>query len=297
MQRVVQIPSPLRGAFPNSAGRRGILPWLGIIVLCAGCGSREPSHGGPAGALSDAADPPTLVAPAREGAADPGGMTIAQLRERLGIGDAGKIQKVGGQIVAADLRGTGVQDLSVLRGLPLRELYLEQNPVSDISPLSGMPLDKLYLDDTKVSDLAPLTGMTLSELNLSRAPVSDLSPLKDVELGTLWIPETPVSDLSPLAGKSLVSLDIRGTPVSDLSPLAGNSSLRRLQIAETNVADLSPLAGLALERLIFTPARITRGLEAIRGMSSLRALDTRFDGVSPVKSPEEFWRLYDAGEL
>jgi Leucine-rich repeat (LRR) protein len=243
------------------------------------------------------AEAPTLTAPARRVSDEPGAMTIAQLRKRLGIGDAGEIQKAGGQILSMDLRGTSVSDLSALKGLPLRQLFLEETAVSDISPLAGMPLEQLYLSQTRVSDLSPLRGMTLSELNLVGAPVKDITPLADVEVGTLWLAETQVSDLSPLAGKSFVSLDLRATPVSDLSPLSGNRALRRLHIAETNVTDLTPLGGLELDRLIFTPSRIDQGLDVIRDMQSLTGLDTQFDGMKPVKSPEEFWNLYEAGDI
>ncbi|MGE0377450.1 MAG: leucine-rich repeat domain-containing protein [Planctomycetaceae bacterium] len=283
---------------PAVLSRRAARSWVVIIVCCVGCGPND----APSVDAVDTAPPPpppeapTPTAPARKIIDDPRAMTIAELRERLHIGNAGEIQKVGGQIVAMDLRGTGVKDISVLKGLPLRELYLEQNPITDITALAGMPLDKLYLDDTKVTDLTPLTGMKLTELNLSRAPVSDLAPLTDVEFGTLWIPETQVSDLTPLAGKLFVSLDLRATPVSDLSPLAGNTSLRRLHIAETKVTDVTPLAGLQLERLAFTPGNMIQGLDFIRGMSSLTGLDTHFEG-GQIRSPEEFWNLYEAGDL
>ncbi|MBX3437003.1 MAG: hypothetical protein KF861_05900 [Planctomycetaceae bacterium] len=273
----------------------------GCLIATAfgwGCHSGEsppPTNAAESRNLDD--EPRTPTAPAQRVSDEPGVITIAQLRDRLGIGDAGQIQKVGGQIVAIDLRGTGVKDISALAGLPLRELYLESNPLSDITALKGMPLDKLYLDDTQVADLTPLAGMKLTELNLSRTPVADLTPLKEVEFGTLWIPETKVSDLSPLAGKAFISLDVRATPVGDLSPLAGNAALRRLHIGETHVEDVSPLAGLTLERLILSPDRIRAGMDVLRTMASLKGLDTEFDGVSQVKTPEEFWNVYDAGEL
>ncbi len=266
---------------------------VGLAGVLAGCGNEHPPPQVPES--PDEATTPT--APARRISDAPGAMTIADLRKRLGIGDAGAIQKVGGRIVGMDLRGTGVTDLSPLQGLPLRELYLEETPVADISALAGMPLDKLYLSHTNVTDLTSLAGMQLTELNLVGTPLTDITPLREVEFATLWIPETEISDLSPLAGKSFVSLDLHQTPVSDLSPLAGNLSLRRLHIAETQVTDLTPLAGLKLDRLIFTPGNVDRGLDAIRNMPSLNRIDTQFDGVAPIKTPEEFWNLYDAGDL
>jgi hypothetical protein len=238
-----------------------------------------------------------MTAPAERVSDDPNAMTVSELRRRLGIGDAGDIRKVGGKIVSMDLRGTGITDLAPLRGLPLRELYLEETVVGDIAPLEGMPLEKLYLSRTQVANLSPLEGMQLEELNLVGAPVEDLSPLARVELGTLWLAETRVRDLTPLSGKEFVSLDVQDTDVADLAPLATCRSLQRLNIAGTPVTDVTPLAGLQLERLILTPDRIKSGMDHLRTMTSLRGIDTQFDGVSPVKEPDEFWNLYDAGEL
>lgn len=277
--------------------QRGVLPLATTLLALTNCGCEDV----PSPAEKDkqrieiVAHTPT--APARRVSDDPQSITIAELRKRLGIGEAGRITKIGGRIVGMDLQRSPVTDLSALAGLPLKELYLEGTSVSDISSLEGMPLEKLYLSYTKVSDLSPLTGMQFDELNLVGTPLSDISPLKNVEFRTLWIPETQVVDLSPLAGKAFVSLDLRDTPVSDLSPLSGNNALRRLHIAGTNVTDVSPLAGLQLERLVLTPSRIKESLDAIRRMTSLKAIDTSFDGVAPVKTPEEFWSLFDAGEL
>ncbi len=265
------------------------------LFLVAGCG-RESRNARPA-TVEQTVEPQTPTAPVRRVSDDPQAMTIAELRDRLGIGDAGQITKVGGRIVGMDLQGTPAKDLSALAGLPLKELYLEETSVADISPLAGMPLEKLYLSRTQVADLSPLNGMQLDELNLVGTPLTDISPLKEVEFRTLWIPGTKITDLSPLAGKSFLSLDVHDTPVSDLSPLSGNDSLRRLHIAGTNVTDLTPLAGLQLERLVLSPSRIEKGLDVIRNMTSLKALDTSFDGDAPVKSPEEFWQLFDAGDF
>ena len=281
--------------------RKSISRWFLALTLSlsgpviSGCGEEQAPESVDNPAPTQETTTPT--APARRVSDDPQSMTIAELREKLGIGDAGQITKVGGRIVGMDLQRTPVTDLSALAGLPLKELYLEATSVSDISPLEGMPLEKLYLSYTKVTDLAPLKGMQFEELNIVGTPLTDITPLKDVEFRTLWVPETKVVDLSPLAGKSFISLDLRDTPVIDLAPLSGNDTLRRLHIAGTNVTDVTPLADLQLERLVLTPSRIEKGLDAIRDMTSLKALDISFDGVAPVKTPDEFWSLYDAGEL
>jgi internalin A len=283
-------PSPgIRAAF------RGVAPLLGVLLLATIVGCDAPAES-PAEQTASSQAAPTPTAPASRVSDDGSSMTIAELREKLGIGRAGEIRKVGGEIVAIDLQRTPVQDLSPLAGLPLRQLYLEATNVSDLSPLAGMPLEQLYLTQTQVTDLSPLAGMSLVELNVVNTPLEDLSGLADVEIGTLWIPQTKVADLSPLAGKSLVSLDVQDTPVSDLTPLAGNQSLRRLHIGGTQVTDLTPLAGLRLERLIFTPQKITAGIEGIRNMDSLRALDVEFGADTTPMTPDTFWERYDAGE-
>lgn len=178
----------------------------------------------------------------------------------------------------------------------LSQLYLEKTAISDISPLKGMHLTRLYLTDCPVSDLSPLEGMQLQELNLCRTKITSLDVLKNVRLGILWIRETGISDLSPLAGKEMTSLDIEGTQVGDLKVLASIPGLQRLDIADTPVTDLSPLAGLQLTRLIFTPQNITAGIDVVRQMSSLREIDTQFEGNQPQAVPaNEFWARYDAG--
>lgn len=243
-------------------------------------------------------------------------LTVDELRQQLGVGDEANFVKAGGQFRAAELADSAVNDLSPLEGLPLEALDLKGTNVSDLSPLKGMPLTKLFLEETNVTDLTPLAGMRLEELYLSKTPVVDLSPLmgmrigqfnlvetqitdlaafKEIEFGTLWVVRTKVADLSPLAGKSFASLDVEGTQVTDLSPLTENESLRRLNIAETPVSDLTPLAGLKLERLIFTPGRITVGLDAIRKMETLQQVDVSFEDPQTTLTPAAFWAKYDAG--
>ncbi len=271
---------------------------IAATALVSGCQQSTPLPEVPEAAESSADTTPEIpTAPPLTTTGQPGAMTIRELRKALGVGDdQGEIRRAGGQVAFMDLRGTPVSDLSALQGLPVRDLFLEETRVTDLSPLAGMPLDRLYLSETAVEDLSPLAGMDLAELNLVGTSVKDLSPLKDVGIGTLWIPETQVTDLTPLAGKSIESLDLRDCPVSDLSPLAGNRSLKRLHIAGTNVTDLTPLAGLQLERLIFSPEKIEKGMSVIQEMQSLTGLDTSFDG-GEVMRPEEFWNLYEAGDL
>jgi internalin A len=195
---------------------------------------------------------------------------------------------------ALDLSENPVADLTGLRGMPLKRLALEATKVSDLTPLGGMKLAGIYLNRTAVADLSPLKGMPLEMLNLYETQVTDITPLSGMPLQALWLNGTKVRDISPLADCPLVTLTLHNTPVSDLSPLVGNKTLQRLHIAGTGVTDLTPLKGLPLQRLIFTPASITKGLDVVRNMKSIGKIGTTLKGVMP---PERFWKLVDEGKL
>jgi Leucine-rich repeat (LRR) protein len=186
-------------------------------------------------------------------------------------------------------------DLSPLKGLPLTELFCQGTHVADLSPLQGMPLTRLICFGTPVSDLSPLKGMPLASLELYETQVSDLSPLKGMPLKALKCHYTNVADLSPLQGMSIKALYLLGTRVSDLSPLKG-MKLDHLDVNQTPVCDLSPLEGMNLTRIAFTPKNITKGLDVIRQMKSLKIVATGY-GAKEEFPPAEFWKKYDAGEF
>jgi Leucine-rich repeat (LRR) protein len=161
-----------------------------------------------------------------------------------------------------------------------------------------MPLEKLWLKGCPVSDVGALAGKALSELSLTDTQVESIDFCRTVpSLGILWLRGTRVADLSPLRNVEISSLDVQDTPVANLAPLAGKVGLQRLNIAGTQVTDLRPLTGLPLTRLIFSPEKITEGMDAVRGMTTLRQLDVQFDDPDHVLSPEEFWRKFDAGTI
>jgi len=59
------------------------------------------------------------------------------------------------------------------------------------------------------------------------------------------------------------------------------------------VTDLTPVEGMTeLHLLMFSPSKITKGIETVRAMKGLRLL-----GESYTLTPEEFWEKYDAGEF
>jgi hypothetical protein len=154
-----------------------------------------------------------------------------------------------------------------------------------------------------VTDISPVRALERLRVlslgggdNWSRrtgSKLSDLSPLQGMHLTDLECIHTQVSDLSPLEGMPLKELICSATKVSDLSPLKG-MPLWRLYCDHTPVSDLSPLEGLNLAEIAFTPKNITKGLDALRQMKSLKTLGPSWDKQFP---PAEFWKKYDAGEF
>ncbi len=277
------------------------------VLLLPGCTGNEAENSDEQTISEEPA--PMPVATAVDGKPE---ISVVTLRKRLGANSKAEFTKAGGRIIAIDLRQSGVTDIAPLKGLPLKYLDLTMLPITDLSALKGMPLEELYLEGTKVTDLSPLAGMPLKVLRMEHVPVEDISPLagmklerlnlfdtkvKDISvvagmpLNTLWITESKVEDISVLQGMKLESLDLRKTAVTDLSPMAGNEKLQRLNIAESGVTDLTPLKGLHLQRLIFTPEKITTGIEFIQNMPSIRKIGPSFDEVV---DPATFWTEWNA---
>ena len=228
----------------------------------------------------------------------------------------GKFHQENGAIVAAELPNCGLRDLSPLRGLKLQALDLSGNPVKELRHLKGMPLRNLFLENTRVENLESLKGARLVELRLNNSPVNSLSgvegqplenlyavgtritevsPLRSSNLRQLWLSESPVSDVSGLAGLPLISLTLHKTLVEDVLFVRSLPVLQRLHIGETLVDDLTPLAGLNLTRLVFTPSRIKRGMNVVRSLYGLREIGTVFDDTGrDLTSPEAFWAKYSS---
>ena len=226
----------------------------------------------------------------------------------------GRFHENNGIIVAAELPNCGLLDLSPLKGLQLQGLDLSGNPVRELRHLKGMPLRNLFLENTRVENLKDLSEAKLVELRLNNSPIQSLkgiegqplenlyavgtritevSSLRSSNLRQLWLSESPVSDVSGLSGLPLISLTLHRTLVEDVLFVRQLPVLQRLHIGETLVEDLTPLAGVNLTRLVFTPSRIKRGMNVVRSLYGLREIGTVFDdGGRDLTSPEAFWAKY-----
>lgn len=185
--------------------------------------------------------------------------------------------------------GTGAND----DGRPTLCVLADETP--DLSALQGLPVRNMQIMGTmdglasgRIMDLAPLAGMPLETLWIWKVPLKDLSPLKTTRLKKLLIMGSRITDISPLKDLPLVDLNLWCTDVSDISPLKG-MRLKHLNIDCSECArveDLTPLEGMQLESLRFHANGVTKGIEIARGMKSLKEIEG--------KTPEEFWKDYDA---
>jgi formylglycine-generating enzyme required for sulfatase activity len=182
-----------------------------------------------------------------------------------------------------------VHDLESLRGMPLEELTLWGWAGSDLTPLQGMPLRWLNCGGGgQKFDFTPLAGLPLEYLCVNHTQVSDLTSLKNVPLRTFACSNTP-----PLKDLPLTELYCDQTKVSDLLPLKG-TPLKVLHIHVTGITDLAPLQGMPLEDIHLTPKNITKGLDILRAMKSLKTIGIAYNQSWPAAA---FWERYDRGEF
>ena len=120
--------------------------------------------------------PPTDVPPGLGGLSSP---KVAQLQAILRKANPayqgqGKFHEENGEILAAELPNCNLSDLSPLKGLSLFGMDISGNPVREIRHLKGMPLRNLFMENTLVEDLSPLKGAPIVELRLNGSPLQSL---------------------------------------------------------------------------------------------------------------------------
>ncbi len=188
-----------------------------------------------------------------------------------------------------------IKTIEPLRGMPLRELSLNWTGIADLQPLENMPLEKLALRGSSVTDIGVLRTMLLRELRLAGCErIRDFSSLAELPLQVLDLSGTRVGDLRFLRGKPIQELNLahctKATGLMTLNTLP----LKSLAIEGCVAAgDLSFLKGIALEKLTFSPAAVTQGLDIIRYMPSLCLLGTNHSETAMDR--DTFWKKYDAG--
>jgi eukaryotic-like serine/threonine-protein kinase len=212
------------------------------------------------------------------------------------------------------------------------EFKIVTNKVTDIAPIRVFDALRVLgcrgMSNGLLADLTPLEGMNLAALTnliLLETKVGDAGMVhfKDCKnLTTLWLNDTQVGDagMAHLQDcKALTSLHLAGTKLSNvglahfkdcknltglyvdrtqvddagLAPFKG-VPLRELAINDTAITDLTPLQGMPLEHIRLTPKNITRGLDELRDLKSLKTIGIAYRQTWPAA---EFWQRYDKGEF
>jgi Leucine-rich repeat (LRR) protein len=167
----------------------------------------------------------------------------------------------------------------------LKHLYLSYTRVSDAG-LSNFKdcknLEELWLINTQVGDAGmvhfqdckALTDLRLARTNVSDAGLVNFKGCKNLKL--LYLDYAPVGD----AGLA----QFKGMP------------LRKLAIDSTGITDVTPLQGMPLEEIRLTPKNITKGLDLLHDMKSLKTIGISWES-DKVWPAAEFWERYDKGEF
>jgi len=144
-----------------------------------------------------------------------------------------------------------LQDLTPLKGMPLRNLRLAHNAIRDLKPLRGMPLNSLSIANNRISSLEPLRGMPLSHLDARNCPIRDLEPLRGLKINTLFFNASEIKELAPLEGMPLKSFQAGYSAIASLEALR-DAPLSYLSVPRARVRSLEPLRGLPLRHLEIT---------------------------------------------
>ena len=189
-----------------------------------------------------------------------------------------------------------VKTLAGLEGMPLKELSLQGNvALADISAIKGAPLKVLKISGTHhgaptVTDLSPLAGMALETVVLSAAN-KDVNVLKGMPLKSVYLAGA-VTDISALKGLQLKSISFHGaTQLVDLSPLIG-MPLVGIDLFGTKPTDLSPLSGMPLKHLdVPGPVSDLSGLKDMPALESLNLGGSKVTDLSPLKAVKKLKTL------
>ncbi|MEI7591578.1 MAG: hypothetical protein WCJ49_09790, partial [Deltaproteobacteria bacterium] len=185
-----------------------------------------------------------------------------------------------------DISGFGFEDLEFLKGMPLKSLSANNNPLRDLSALAGLSLERLDISNTLVNNLSPLKGMPLRFLTASNTGISDLTPLQGAPLQVLNVSNTSAADLEPLKGMKLVSLEMDSTDVISLDPLSGMATLANLSLSSCPVTDFHPTASLPALRSLKCASVNLETLDFIPSIPKLKSLaisNNRIRDLSPLK--------------
>ncbi len=198
-----------------------------------------------------------------------------------------------------------------IEGSDVTGLWIITDHVTDIAPIRVWNALRVFKCNGsswrsgQLADLRPLEGMnlaSLTDLELQNTKVTDAAlvyfqdckNLKNLNLGNTQVTDAGLSHFKVC--ERLNWLALNGTKVSNTG-LAHFKDVRLtglLQIENTGITDVTPLQDMPLEGIRLTLKNITRGLDVLREMKSLKTIGISWDQAWPAA---EFWERYDKGEF
>jgi serine/threonine protein kinase len=171
--------------------------------------------------------------------------------------------------------------------------------LKDCKTLTSLDLGSTRVSDAGLTHFKDCKALTVLYLHWTNVGDVGLVHFKDCkDLTDLSLASTKLSDVG-LAHfkncKNLTRLDVNHTQVGDagLAHFKG-MPLTWLWIDDTGITDLNPLQGMLLEEIHLTPKKITRGLDILRDMKSLKTIGVAWKQDWPAA---EFWDRHDRGEF
>ena len=140
-------------------------------------------------------------------------------------------------LVYLNLWDSGITNLAILRGIPIRELFLGACfELRSLAGIESLPLEELTIRGTAITNLAPLAGKPLRRLSME-SDVQDLTPLKGMPLERLDVRETAVKDLTPLRGMDIPEFSYDAPNITNgLDVIARELAKHKLYMAITQQA-------------------------------------------------------------
>lgn len=188
-----------------------------------------------------------------------------------------------------------IEDISGLKDLPLKELYLSKNMITDFSVIQSLiDLDILCILENPAVDLSPLGDCgNISQLNIQGMHLTDIDFLKNMNLNYLDMNNAEVENgiFEPLTEmKNLNTLCMCNVNEAAAETLSKMSTLKSLVMwgGETSLEDLKPLKGMdELESLAFTaPISSLEGIEQFPSLNFLSVSFSLVKDLTPITGAE-----------
>jgi serine/threonine protein kinase/Leucine-rich repeat (LRR) protein len=158
-----------------------------------------------------------------------------------------------------------IDNLNLLKDMPLSSLTCCYNHITSLEPLRGAPLTTLICSGNQIASLEPLRGMPLTFIQASDNQITSLEPLRGMPLRSLSCGFNQITSLEPLKGMPLAALVCQGNQISDLEPLKG-MNMNSLNIGHNRITSLEALRGMEVSNF-FANDNPLQSLEPLKGMS------------------------------